>query len=40
VLDVPLGTLKSRLHRTRAQLKKSLQLEPFGPFERVSCHEL
>lgn len=40
VLDVPLGTLKSRLHRTRAQLKKSLQLEPFEPFERVSCHEL
>ena len=40
VLDVPLGTLKSRLHRTRAQLKKNLQPEPFGPFERVSCHEL
>jgi RNA polymerase sigma factor (sigma-70 family) len=40
VLDVPLGTLKSRLHRTRAQLKKSLQLEPFGSFERVSGHEV
>ena len=40
VLDVPLGTLKSRLHRTRAQLKKMLQLEPFSTNERVNGHEL
>jgi RNA polymerase sigma-70 factor (ECF subfamily) len=40
VLDVPLGTLKSRLHRARAQLKKILQLEPFPPSERVNGHEL
>jgi RNA polymerase sigma factor (sigma-70 family) len=40
VLDVPLGTLKSRLHRTRAQLRKILQLEPFAPLERVNGHEL
>lgn len=40
VLGVPLGTLKSRLHRTRGQLKKSLELEPFGAFERVNGHEL
>ena len=40
VLDVPLGTLKSRLHRARIQLKKLLQLEPFPPSERVDQHEL
>jgi RNA polymerase sigma factor (sigma-70 family) len=40
MLDVPLGTLKSRLHRTRAELKKTLQLEPFVPTERVNDHEL
>jgi len=40
VLDVPLGTLKSRLHRTRAELKKLLGLEPFSSFERVNGHEL
>jgi RNA polymerase sigma-70 factor (ECF subfamily) len=40
MLDVPLGTLKSRLHRTRAELKKTLQLEPFVPAERVDDHEL
>jgi RNA polymerase sigma-70 factor (ECF subfamily) len=40
VLDVPLGTLKSRLHRTRAELKKLLGLEPFPSFERVNGHEL
>lgn len=40
VLDVPLGTLKSRLHRTRVQLKKLLRLEPFSSFERVDGHEL
>jgi RNA polymerase sigma factor (sigma-70 family) len=40
VLDVPLGTLKSRLHRARAHLKKLLQLEPFLTSERVSQNEL
>jgi RNA polymerase sigma factor (sigma-70 family) len=40
VLDVPLGTLKSRLHRTRAALKKLLQLEPFPESQRVNEHEL
>jgi RNA polymerase sigma-70 factor (ECF subfamily) len=40
MLDVPLGTLKSRLHRTRAELKKLLQLEPLTPSERVSGHEM
>ena len=40
VLDVPLGTLKSRLHRARVQLKKLLHLEPFSPSERVNEHEL
>lgn len=40
MLDVPLGTLKSRLHRTRAELKRLLQLEPFEPLERVNDHEL
>ena len=40
MLDVPLGTMKSRLHRTRAQLKKLLELEPFPASERVSDHEM
>ncbi len=30
ILDVPLGTLKSRLHRCKAQLKRRLELEPFS----------
>jgi RNA polymerase sigma factor (sigma-70 family) len=40
MLDVPLGTLKSRLHRTRAELKKMLRLEPSAPPERVKDHEM
>jgi RNA polymerase sigma-70 factor (ECF subfamily) len=40
MLDVPLGTLKSRLHRTRAELKKTLRLEPSAPPERVRDHEM
>src|SRR4029450_704128 len=40
MLDVPLGTLKSRLHRTRAELKKALRLEPSAPPERVTDHEM
>lgn len=35
VFDVPLGTLKSRLHRTKAELKKQLGAEPFGESQRV-----
>ncbi len=30
VLDTPVGTLKSRLHRTKAQLKRILKLQPFS----------
>ncbi|SFM00197.1 RNA polymerase sigma factor [Marinobacter zhejiangensis] len=38
VLDVPVGTIKSRLHRCRARLRELLQkeVEPFGRRERVS----
>lgn len=38
VLDVPVGTIKSRLHRCRAKLRELLQkeVEPFGLRERVS----
>jgi DNA-directed RNA polymerase specialized sigma24 family protein len=35
-----LGTMKSRLHRTRAQLKKLLELEPFPASERVRDHAM
>lgn len=34
VFNVPLGTLKSRLHRVKAYLKKRLSVEPFGGGER------
>jgi RNA polymerase sigma factor (sigma-70 family) len=41
VFDVPLGTLKSRLHTARSRLKKMLTLdEPFSPNKRVNEHEL
>ena len=41
VFDVPLGTLKSRLHTARSQLKKVLALdEPFSTDERVDGYEL
>lgn len=38
VLDVPVGTIKSRLHRCRAKLREILQkeVEPFGRRERVN----
>jgi len=29
IVDMPLGTLKSHLHRARKQLKNNLQLQPF-----------
>lgn len=37
ILDVPVGTIKSRLHRTRAQLKRkvALELEPAAAVSRV-----
>lgn len=30
ILETPIGTLKSRLHRSKAQLKKLLKLQPFS----------
>ena len=30
MLDIPIGTLKSRLHRARAQMKSLLKTEPSG----------
>lgn len=35
VLDTPLGTLKSRLHRARAKLKVLLEMEPSAEAKRV-----
>lgn len=37
ILEVPVGTIKSRLHRTRAQLKRKvvLELEPAAAISRV-----
>ncbi len=36
IVDMPLGTLKSHLHRARKQLKKNLQLQPFDAQARQS----
>ncbi|MET0068944.1 MAG: RNA polymerase sigma factor [Candidatus Thiodiazotropha sp.] len=36
ILDLPLGTLKSRLHRARAGLRQILAVEPFAGNGRVS----
>ncbi|MCG6976870.1 MAG: RNA polymerase sigma factor [Acidiferrobacterales bacterium] len=36
VLDVPLGTLKSRLNRSRAKLREHLSREPFVENQRVN----
>lgn len=35
MLEVPVGTLKSRLHRARAQLRRLLATEPFAAAARV-----
>jgi len=37
ILDVPLGTLKSRLHRALGELKKSFSMEPFDEAGRVDA---
>lgn len=34
VFDVPVGTLKSRMHRAKALLKKTLSVEPFPAVDR------
>lgn len=35
VFELPEGTLKSRLHRARAKLKKALKVEPFASAQNV-----
>jgi RNA polymerase sigma factor (sigma-70 family) len=40
LLDVPVGTLKSRLHRARARLRELLAGEPFAGADRVSPQRL
>lgn len=36
ILEVPLGTLKSRLHRARQGLREQIFMEPFAESERVT----
>jgi RNA polymerase sigma factor (sigma-70 family) len=40
ILETPLGTLKSRLHRARNRLRALLPMEPFEAGQRVSNQEL
>ncbi len=37
VLDMPVGTLKSHLHRARKKIKLYLQMQPFETSQRLSC---
>lgn len=39
MLDCPVGTIKSRLHRARERLKELLSMEPFDPGSCVSSHK-
>jgi RNA polymerase sigma factor (sigma-70 family) len=39
ILETPLGTLKSRLHRARQRLRALLPMEPFAAGERVNGQE-
>jgi RNA polymerase sigma factor (sigma-70 family) len=35
LMDIPAGTVKSRLHRLRARLRRAIKVEPFGTHVRV-----
>jgi RNA polymerase sigma-70 factor (ECF subfamily) len=37
-MNLPVGTLKSRLHRARKKLRKSIRMEPNADKQRVICY--